>query len=71
MTLPHPPKSLPVYEDLAERDRLLAGPGRGSTRKFRTPDQVLGRRATIGCVALEITNACNLDLHSLLSVGKR
>src|SRR5262249_60099981 len=29
--------------------------------RFRTPNQVLGRRSTIGCVALEITQRCNLD----------
>src|SRR5436309_7632060 len=28
---------------------------------MRTPNQVLGRRSTIGCVALEITQRCNLD----------
>jgi pyruvate-formate lyase-activating enzyme len=28
---------------------------------FRMPNQVLGRRSTIGCVALEITQRCNLD----------
>jgi molybdenum cofactor biosynthesis enzyme MoaA len=29
--------------------------------QFYTPNQVLGRRETIGCVALEITQRCNLD----------
>jgi hypothetical protein len=29
--------------------------------KFQTPRQVLGRRSTIGCVALEVTQRCNLD----------
>lgn len=28
---------------------------------FRAANQVLGRRSTIGCVALEITQRCNLD----------
>lgn len=28
---------------------------------YRTPRQVLGRRSTAGCVALEITQRCNLD----------
>ncbi len=28
---------------------------------FRQPNQVLGQRSTIGCVALEITQRCNLD----------
>lgn len=61
MTLPDPSKSLPVYEDLEERDRLLARTWERLDPKFRTPNQVLGRRATIGCVALEITQRCNLD----------
>jgi pyruvate-formate lyase-activating enzyme len=29
--------------------------------QFYSPNQVLGRRETIGCVALEITQRCNLD----------
>src|SRR5437870_10267924 len=29
--------------------------------EFRTPRQVLGRRSTVGCVALEVTQRCNLD----------
>src|SRR5205823_14544056 len=29
--------------------------------EFRADHQVLGRRSTIGCVALEITQRCNLD----------
>src|SRR5689334_9898989 len=33
-----------------------------STRQgLRLPHQILGRRSTIGCVALEITQRCNLD----------
>lgn len=28
---------------------------------YRTPRQVLGRRSTAGCVALEVTQRCNLD----------
>ena len=28
---------------------------------FFRPNQVLGRRNSIGCVALEITQRCNLD----------
>src|SRR6476646_10788771 len=31
------------------------------TPRHRTPRQVLGRRSTAGCVALEITQRCNLD----------
>jgi tetraether lipid synthase len=29
--------------------------------RYRTPRQVLGRRSTAGCVALEVTQRCNLD----------
>ncbi len=29
--------------------------------EFRTPNQLLGQKRTIGCVALEITQRCNLD----------
>lgn len=29
--------------------------------KFRLPNQVLGTKRTIGCVALEVTQRCNLD----------
>ena len=52
---------LPVHPDLAERERLLAVTWNRLDPKFRTPNQVLGRRSTIGCVALEITQRCNLD----------
>jgi pyruvate-formate lyase-activating enzyme len=52
---------LPVYEDLAERERLLARTWQRLDPPFRTPNQILGRRSTIGCVALEITQRCNLD----------
>lgn len=29
--------------------------------EFRTPNQLLGQKRTIGCVALEVTQRCNLD----------
>ena len=57
----HHSKSLPVYEDLSERERLLARTWERLDPTFRVPNQVLGRRSTIGCVALEITQRCNLD----------
>src|SRR5262252_2824769 len=64
-TLDRPPlrqvSGLPVYEDLAERERLLARTWQRLDPSFRTPNQILGRRSTIGCVALEITQRCNLD----------
>ena len=53
--------SLPLFDDLAQRDRLLAKTWRRLDPAFRTANQVLGRRSTIGCVALEITQRCNLD----------
>ena len=56
-----PAPGLPVYEDLAERERLLARTWERLDPCFRTPNQVLGRRSTVGCVALEITQRCNLD----------
>ena len=53
---------LPKYsDDLRERDELLRRTWERLDPKFRTPNQVLGRRSTIGCVALEITQRCNLD----------
>ena len=33
----------------------------GLDPELRTANQVLGRRSTVGCVALEITQRCNLD----------
>src|SRR6266542_2935236 len=62
MTLPfNPSKRLPVYENRAERERLLARTWERLDPQFRTSNQVLGRRSTIGCVALEVTQRCNLD----------
>jgi pyruvate-formate lyase-activating enzyme len=56
------PGTLPAYaEDLAEREGLLRRTWERLDPAFRTPNQVLGRRSTIGCVALEITQRCNLD----------
>src|SRR5947209_11952426 len=52
---------LPVYPDLAERESMLRKTWERLDPPFRTPNQVLGRRSTIGCVALEITQRCNLD----------
>jgi pyruvate-formate lyase-activating enzyme len=56
-----PLRGLPVYGDLAERERLLERAWHRLDPQFRTSNQVLGRRSTIGCVALEITQRCNLD----------
>jgi pyruvate-formate lyase-activating enzyme len=53
---------LPLYaEDLAQREALLRRSWERLDPQFRTPNQVLGRRSTVGCVALEITQRCNLD----------
>jgi hypothetical protein len=41
--------------------RLLADKLAALAPPFRTDHQVLGRRSTIGCVALEVTQRCNLD----------
>src|SRR5512132_3725386 len=49
--------AVPVSADrpaALERARLRMG-------KLFAPNQVLGRRSAIGCVALEITQRCNLD----------
>ncbi len=56
-----PPRGLPVYENLELRESMLRRTWERLDPKFRTPNQVLGRRSTIGCVALEITQRCNLD----------
>src|SRR5262245_60474385 len=53
---------LPVYsDDIPGREALLRRTWERLDPAFRTPNQVLGRRSTIGCVALEITQRCNLD----------
>lgn len=56
-----PTRGLPVYENLGDRERLLARTWERLEPPFKKPNQVLGRRSTIGCVALEITQRCNLD----------
>lgn len=52
---------LPVFPDAALRERALAAAWERLDPRFRLPNQVLGRRSTVGCVALEITQRCNLD----------
>jgi pyruvate-formate lyase-activating enzyme len=51
---------LPVYAD-AGRARALAAAWERLDPRLRLPNQILGRRSTVGCVALEITQRCNLD----------
>jgi hypothetical protein len=58
---PHAPAGLPTWADLGARERALAAGWERLDPAFRTPNQVLGRRSPIGCVALEITQRCNLD----------
>ena len=45
----------------AELARLLADKLDSFDAPYRTPRQILGRRSTAGCVALEVTQRCNLD----------
>ncbi|SRR6266496_4334659 len=52
---------LPLYPDLPQRERMLRETWERLDPQFRTSNQVLGRRSTIGCVALEVTQRCNLD----------
>jgi uncharacterized radical SAM superfamily Fe-S cluster-containing enzyme len=51
----------PTDEEQRELARLLAARYAALEPPFQTDHQVLGRRSTIGCVALEITQRCNLD----------
>jgi MoaA/NifB/PqqE/SkfB family radical SAM enzyme len=51
----------PSRDEEAELQRLLRARLQHLSPSFRTPRQVLGRRSTIGCVALEVTQRCNLD----------
>ncbi|HEY7957941.1 MAG TPA: radical SAM protein [Polyangia bacterium] len=51
----------PTAPETDELHRLLDGRFSHLSPEHRTPRQVLGRRSTIGCVALEITQRCNLD----------
>src|SRR5581483_9441824 len=51
----------PSDNEEAELLRLLRARFDHLSPEYRQPRQVLGRRSTIGCVALEITQRCNLD----------
>jgi uncharacterized radical SAM superfamily Fe-S cluster-containing enzyme len=48
-------------DETAALHRLLEERLRHLSPHLRAPNQVLGRRSTIGCVALEVTQRCNLD----------
>ena len=58
---PQPPPYQPSPDEERELGRLLAARFAHLHTRYRTPRQVLGRRSTIGCVALEVTQRCNLD----------
>ena len=51
----------PSLSEEAELQRLLGARFAHLSQPFQSPRQVLGRRSTIGCVALEVTQRCNLD----------
>src|SRR5262245_29795771 len=51
----------PSRDEEAELQRLLHERFRHLSPQYQAPRQVLGRRSTIGCVALEVTQRCNLD----------
>jgi hypothetical protein len=51
----------PNEREIAHLRRRLDERFHDLTREFQSPNQVLGRRSTVGCVALEITQRCNLD----------
>jgi hypothetical protein len=51
----------PSHAEETELVRLLEARFQHLSPAQRTPRQVLGRRSTIGCVALEVTQRCNLD----------
>ena len=51
----------PTGDEEAELLRLLQARFDHLSPQHKTPRQVLGRRSTIGCVALEVTQRCNLD----------
>ncbi|MGZ3407035.1 MAG: radical SAM protein [Polyangia bacterium] len=51
----------PSPSEEAELSRLLDAKYHSFDAPYRTPRQILGRRSTAGCVALEVTQRCNLD----------
>lgn len=54
-------EGLPVFDDLPGRHARLKAAFERLDPKLRVPTQAIGRRYTIGCVAVEITQRCNLD----------
>ncbi len=51
----------PSAAEGAELERLLNLKKDALSPEYRLPNQFLGQRSTIGCVALEVTQRCNLD----------
>jgi uncharacterized radical SAM superfamily Fe-S cluster-containing enzyme len=54
-------QGLPVFDDLPGRHAKLKAAFEKLDPRLRVPTQAIGRRYTIGCVAVEITQRCNLD----------
>ncbi len=54
-------QDLPVFEDLPGRKARLETAFKRLDPSLRVPTQAIGRRYAIGCVAMEITQRCNLD----------
>ena len=54
-------EGLPVFDDLPGRHAKLKAAFEKLDPKLRVPTQAIGRRYSIGCVAVEITQRCNLD----------
>jgi pyruvate-formate lyase-activating enzyme len=54
-------ETLPVFDDLPGRHARLAAAWERLDPTLRVPTQAMGRRYAIGCVAVEITQRCNLD----------
>src|SRR5512132_2554698 len=54
-------QGLPVFDDLPGRHAKLKAAFEKLDPKLRVPTQAIGRRYSVGCVAVEITQRCNLD----------
>jgi len=54
-------EGLPVFDDLPGRHAKLKAAFERLDPKLRVETQAIGRRYAIGCVAVEITQRCNLD----------
>ena len=61
MSTMHPASYRPSKEDEDALHARLAERLSAFLPEMRRPNQVLGRRSTVGCVALEVTQRCNLD----------